>query len=45
MDLKFEVIDNKYANIKDVLRRKFGISSRLYIKLKNNHKIYLNRKF
>ena len=42
MDLRFEVKDNKYNNIKEVLRVEFGISSRLYTKLKNNHRIYLN---
>ena len=43
MDLKFEVINNKYCNIKEVLREEFKISSRLYLKLKNANKIYLNR--
>lgn len=42
MDLKYTVIDNKYFNIKDILRGEFGISSRLYLKLKNANKIYLN---
>lgn len=44
MDLKFEVKDNRYSNIKDVLRAEFGVSSRLYTKLKNNQKIFLNGK-
>lgn len=44
MDLKYKVIDNKYFNIKDILRSEFGISSRLYLKLKNANKIYLNGK-
>ncbi|MDE5831108.1 MAG: hypothetical protein K2H53_05785, partial [Clostridia bacterium] len=43
MDLKFEVTDYKYSNIKDVLRSEFKISSRLYLKLRNSDKIYLNR--
>jgi len=42
MDLIYEVKNNKYLNIKEVLRSKFGISSRLYIKLRNNNKIFLN---
>jgi len=44
MDLKYKVIDNKYFNIKDILRSEFGISSRLYLKLKDANKIYLNGK-
>ncbi len=42
MDLIYKVTDNRYANIKDLLRSKFQISSRLYTKLKNNKHIYLN---
>ena len=43
MDLEYEVKDNKYDNIKDVLRCKFKISSRLFLKLRNSNKIFLNR--
>lgn len=42
MDLRYEIIDNKYFNIKDVLRGEFRVSSRLYLKLRNTGKIYLN---
>ena len=42
MDLKFEVKDNKYYNIKEVLKSHFEISDRLLIKLKKNKKILLN---
>lgn len=44
MDLKYKVIDNKYFNIRNILRSEFRISSRLYLKLKNSDKIYLNGK-
>lgn len=44
MDLKFKVLDNKYKNIINVLKDGFKISSRLFIKLRDNGKIYLNRK-
>lgn len=42
MDLVYKVNDNKYYNIKDVLKGKFNISSRLYLKLRNSNQIYLN---
>lgn len=42
MKLKYKVIDNKYINIKDVLKSHFGISDKLLIKLKKNQHIYLN---
>lgn len=45
MDLKFEVISNKYSNIREVLRSEFKISSRLFLKLRNYRQIYLNRKY
>jgi len=44
MDLKFEVISDKYFNIREVLRAEFKISSRLFLKLRSGKKIYLNRK-
>ena len=42
MELKFIVKDEKYFNIKEVLKVHFEISDRLLIKLKKNKKIYLN---
>lgn len=42
MDLYYKVTDNKYSNIKQVLREEFNISSRLYLKLKNSNHIFLN---
>lgn len=44
MDLKFEVKNNRYTNIKEILKVEFAISSRLYLKLRNNNKIFLNGK-
>ena len=43
MDLKFEVISDKYFNIREVLRAEFKISSRLFLKLRSGNKIYLNK--
>lgn len=42
MKLEFIVEDNKYFNIKEILKSYFEISDRLLIKLKKNQKIYLN---
>lgn len=42
MDLQYKVTDNKYFNIKELLRNEFLISSRLYTKLKNSKHIYVN---
>ncbi len=42
MKLEYMVTDNKYLNIKDVLKGHFGISDRLLTKLKKNQQIYLN---
>lgn len=42
MKLEYTVKNNKYLNIKDVLKSYFGISDRLLIKLKKNKKILLN---
>ncbi len=42
MELEFIVKDEKYFNIKEVLKAHFEISDRLLIKLKKNKKIYLN---
>ncbi len=42
MKLEYIVKDNKYLNIKDILKSHFGISDRLLIRLKKNQQIYLN---
>lgn len=42
MKLKFKVNDNKYFNIKEILKNQFEISERLLAKLKRNQKIFLN---
>lgn len=42
MDLKFVVENNKYFNVKEILKSYFEISDRLLIKLKKNQKIFLN---
>lgn len=44
MKLEFKVTDNKYFNIKEILKDHFEISERLLAKLKRNQKIYLNNK-
>lgn len=44
MDLYYKVIDNRYLNVKEVLKEEFSISSRLYLKLRNAKQIFLNRK-
>lgn len=42
MKLEFKVNNNKYFNIKEVLKNHFEISERLLAKLKRNQKIFLN---
>lgn len=42
MHLTYSVKDNKYKNLKQVLKQEFNISDRLLLKLKQNQKIYLN---
>ena len=42
MDLEYKIINNKYDNIKQVLKEEFHISDRLLKKLKLNHQIFLN---
>ena len=43
MKLKYIVKDNeKFDNVKEVLKTKFEISDRLLLKLKSAHKIFLN---
>lgn len=44
MLLKYEVIDNKYFNIKEVLKSYFQISDRLLTRLKKHERIFLNGK-
>lgn len=44
MILIYEVLTNKYSNIKEVLKAHFQISDKLLTKLKKNKKIYLNDK-
>ncbi len=42
MNLKYKVTNNKYFNIKEILKSYFQISDRLLVKLKKNKKIFLN---
>lgn len=42
MKLEYKVIDNKYLNIKEILKSYFAISDRLLTKLKKNNRIFLN---
>lgn len=42
MKLRYEVIENKYYNVKEVLKAHFHISDRLLTKLKKSKQIYLN---
>ena len=42
MDFSYIIIDNKYENIKQILKLEFGFSDRLILKLKTNQRIYLN---
>lgn len=44
MILKYKNINNKFYNVKEVLKSYFEISERLLAKLKNAHQIYLNNK-
>ena len=44
MELKYEIINDNYYNIKDVLKSYFEISDRLLTKLKKSNKIFLNGK-
>lgn len=45
MKLEYKVIDNKFYNIKEVLKVYFQISDNLITKLKKNKQILLNSKF
>ena len=42
MDLKYTVKNQEYQTIKEILKSEFGISSRLYLKLKKSNHIFLN---
>lgn len=42
MKLTYVVENNKYENIKQVLKEEFNMSDRLILKLKSNQKIYMN---
>lgn len=42
MDLNYKIIDNKYFNIKQIIKEEFHISDRLLRKLKAYNKIFLN---
>lgn len=42
-DLQYKIINNKYYNIKQILKEEFNISDRLLRRLKTNNKIFLNR--
>lgn len=42
MDLSYIVHNNKYLNVKQVLKEEFNMSDRLILKLKNNQCIRLN---
>lgn len=44
MKLSYKIIDNKYENLKQVLKLEFGISDRLLLRLKTNQKIFINNK-
>lgn len=41
-DLQYKIIDDRYYNIKQILKDEFNISDRLLKRLKNNNKIFLN---
>ena len=43
MKLEYKITNNKFENVKDVLKSYFGISDRLLTKLKKNQKIFLNK--
>lgn len=44
MKLSYKIIDNKYENLKQVLKLEFGLSDRLLLRLKTNKKIFINNK-
>lgn len=44
MILKYEVINNRYSTLRQVLKNKWHISSRLLVKLKKENAIFVNNK-
>ena len=44
MKLSYKVIDEKYINVKQVLKSEFNMSDRLILRLKQNQKIFVNDK-
>ena len=44
MILKYEIIDNQYSTLRQVLKNKWHISSRLLVKLKKENAIFVNDK-
>lgn len=44
MKLEYNLINNEFNNVKEVLKAKFQISDRLLTKLKHEKRIYLNSK-
>lgn len=41
-DLQYKIIDNRYYNIKQIIKEEFNISDRLLKRLKTSNKIFLN---
>lgn len=44
MNLEYKIIDNKYENVKEILKAHFQVSDRLLTKLKKEKSIFLNSK-
>lgn len=42
MKLKYQNQENKYQTVKEVIKKEFAISERLFLKLKRNQKIFVN---
>lgn len=42
MKLIYKITDNKYENIKQILKQEFNMSERLILRLKTNNKIFIN---
>ena len=42
MEFEYTIESTNFLNVKDVLKNYFGISSRLFLKLKKNNSVYLN---
>ncbi len=41
-DLQYKIVDNKYCNIKQLLKEEFHISDRLFKRLSNSNQIFIN---